>query len=77
MSTQPEPLDGTCPLQPTVYGGGRVPHRCPVCNGVGTVPDGFYNPPPTVDWGPQHVGTSTVPMREPCRACSGTGILWS
>lgn len=53
------------------------PYKCPVCDGIGTVPEGFYNRPPTVDWNPPHVGTSSVPVRETCRSCAGRGILWS
>ncbi len=48
------------------------PHRCPVCDGRGTVPLGFY------DGTMQHPGctTSSVPPTEPCRACS-QGLVWS
>ncbi len=42
----------------------RIPHRCPVCAGRGSVPCGFYTP-----W-----GNSTA--EDPCRSCGGTGILW-
>ena len=49
----------------------KTPHRCPLCNGTGFVPAGFYsaigvNSFPT---------TNTAP--EQCRSCSGLGILWS
>ena len=40
----------------------RVPYKCPVCNGAGTLP-----PNPNV--------TSTA--GETCRACKGEGIVWS
>lgn len=56
-------------------GGGKIimkPYECPVCHGRGTVPNEFYNPPMTHEYRP----TSTIPMRETCRACSGKGILW-
>ena len=48
----------------------RRPHRCPVCEGRGTVELGFYD-------GTQQLNqtTSTVPPMEPCRACSG-GVIW-
>ncbi len=47
------------------------PHRCPVCDGRGTVPLGFYDG--TVD----HSGTTTtVPHTENCRSCLGVGVLW-
>ena len=43
-----------------------TPHRCPVCNGVGKVPAGFYS-----------MGiASTTSMPETCRSCNGTGIIW-
>ena len=44
-----------------------TPHRCPVCNGVGKVPAGFYSMANAL--------ASTEP--EQCRACNGTGIMWS
>lgn len=48
---------------------GIKPHVCPVCNGNGKVPNGFYN---------QTSGyvssTSTTP--ETCQSCHGTGIVW-
>lgn len=39
--------------------------RCPVCNGVGSVPMGFYPP--------QGVGTTTTPQK--CRTCNGKGMV--
>ena len=43
--------------------------KCPVCEGRGNVPDGFYarQPPLAV----------TVPQTEPCRACGGRGLLFA
>jgi len=46
-----------------------VPHRCPVCNGNGLVPNGFYAQT-SGNWST----ASTVP--ESCRSCYGTGIVW-
>jgi DnaJ-class molecular chaperone len=46
----------------------RRPHRCPVCNGRGNLPHGFYNPNPT--------GLSDNTAEVQCRACGGTGIVW-
>lgn len=40
-------------------------NRCPVCNGVGMVPAGFYS------MGDATTGTAP----EPCRSCNGTGYL--
>lgn len=45
------------------------PYRCPVCNGNGKVPNGFYNQT-SVYWS----STSTAP--EICRSCNGSGIVW-
>lgn len=48
----------------------NTPHRCPVCNGNGIVPSGFYLQ--TIgDW----TSYSTIP--ESCRSCFGCGIVWS
>ena len=57
-------------LYPTVtpYIPPTLPYRCPVCQGRGSVPIGFYN----YDGG--GMSTSTTP--EICRACGGRGIVW-
>ena len=47
------------------------PYRCPVCGGVGMMPQSFYNPSP---FGPP--STTGGEMRVPCRACGGRGIVW-
>ena len=46
-----------------------APHRCPVCNGNGLVPNGFYMQTSG------HWSTSSI-TPEPCRSCGGTGIVW-
>jgi DnaJ-class molecular chaperone len=44
------------------------PFRCPICNGNGLVPGGFYN---------QTSGFSmSTNVSEQCRACNGTGIIY-
>ncbi len=48
---------------------GQTPHRCPVCNGRGIVPNGWYSTTEQ-SW----TTTSTTP--DQCRSCSGTGVLW-
>ncbi len=48
---------------------GRAPYRCPVCNGNGMVPNGFYSST-TGQWG------STATSAEECRSCRGTGVVW-
>jgi hypothetical protein len=45
-----------------------IPHCCPVCNGKGNVPQGFYN---MNDSAP-----STCTNPEICKSCYGSGILW-
>lgn len=46
-----------------------IPYKCPVCLGRTIVPAGFYTS--TGDtW-----TSGSVP--ESCRACSGTGVIWS
>ena len=47
-----------------------VPHRCPVCNGNGLVPNGFYMQTSG------HWSTSSI-TPEMCRSCGGTGIVWA
>lgn len=46
------------------------PYRCPVCNGNGIVPCGFYSQTSGV-W------STTSVMPETCRSCNGTGIVWT
>lgn len=47
---------------------GAAPHRCPVCNGTGLVPLGYYQTEPYI--------TTTGISNESCRTCSGSGIVW-
>ena len=45
-----------------------TPHRCPVCEGNGIVPNGFYN---------QAIGQWTTSIApDVCRGCNRTGIVW-
>ena len=44
------------------------PHRCPICDGRGIVPGGFYNAT-----GETWTATNAA---EPCRACNGIGIIY-
>jgi len=46
----------------------KKPHLCPVCNGKGTVPRGFYEHGDFV--------SSTNAGPEQCKACLGQGIVW-
>jgi DnaJ-class molecular chaperone len=45
-----------------------APYRCPICDGRGIVPGGFYNS--------TNVCSVSYRSTEPCRACNGTGVLW-
>ena len=43
------------------------PHRCPICNGTGRVPFGFYG---------FSSGSSVWVYDQMCKTCDGTGIVW-
>lgn len=45
-----------------------TPYVCPVCVGRCTVPGGFYSF--VTD------SLTAIPLRETCRSCTGTGIVW-
>jgi hypothetical protein len=45
------------------------PYLCPICNGHGIVPGGFYTA-----MGPYSTSNT---ISEICRLCGGNGILWS
>ncbi len=47
----------------------RAPFRCPICNGKGIVPNGFYS-------SAEGYGTTTDATPETCRTCNGEGIVW-
>jgi hypothetical protein len=49
----------------------RIPYRCPVCDGKGLVPNGFYRAVGMNEWG------SSSASPETCRTCKGIGIIWS
>lgn len=46
------------------------PFRCPICNGTGFVPIGFYS-----NTSGECAASETV--TENCRSCDGTGIVWN
>ena len=46
-----------------------TPHCCPVCNGTGRVPNGFYR-------AVLGYGTTTNATPESCLSCMTTGIVW-
>ena len=45
------------------------PYRCPICNGTGLVPGGFYQ---------SAIGGTAISSvsAEKCRQCNGGGIIW-
>jgi hypothetical protein len=45
------------------------PFRCPVCNGSGIVPVGFYH-----SVSGSYLSSNAGP--DTCRSCNGTGIIW-
>jgi hypothetical protein len=54
----------------TGYQASKAPHRCPVCEGKGNVPNGFYSAIGVEVW------SSSSIMPEACRSCDGTGVVW-
>ena len=48
-----------------------IPHKCPVCDGMGLVSKPPYIAGDQSEW----VTSSIGPY--PCRACGGSGIVWS
>ena len=48
----------------------QQPYKCPVCEGRGVVPQGFY------DVLPGFVGSTTSTAPETCKTCGGSGIIW-
>lgn len=60
---------GDYPMQPSVWPPPVLPgpHRCPICDGKGTVPIGFYGG----DVSGVYLGSLLM-----CRACEGKGIVW-
>lgn len=55
-------------MQIMLYQYSIQPYKCPVCEGRGLVPQGFYNLHLT------GISGSTAP--ETCKTCNGQGILW-
>lgn len=47
-----------------------IPHKCPVCNGAGTISGPPYVAGDQPTWG----DSGTQPY--PCPACEETGIIW-
>lgn len=47
--------------------GAKSPHKCPVCEGRGTMQHGFYS---------HGINSTTAINYETCRTCGGTGVLW-
>lgn len=47
-----------------------APYRCPVCEGKGKVPNGFYTAIGVESWATSDITPDT------CRSCNGTGVVW-
>lgn len=47
----------------------KAPHRCPVCDGKGHVPPGFYDVVPGIPM-------SNDLGLDRCKSCAGAGIVW-
>jgi hypothetical protein len=71
------PEGNTAPYEPqtTYYTSPQIPHKCPICNGRGVVPSGFYSGTDYIDEYGNLLWTSSDAV-EKCRACDGTGIIW-
>lgn len=46
----------------------KMPFKCPICDGVGQVPGGYYTRVGVNTW-------SSTTVSEPCRSCNGSGIV--
>jgi len=46
------------------------PFKCPICNGTGNVPGGFYESVGDGEW-------ASTRLADECRKCEGKGIIWS
>lgn len=54
------------PAQPTFFSYPKIPHKCPICEGRGNVPFGFYGRS-EVEGGPTEL----------CRQCEGKGVIYT
>ena len=54
---------------PMYFGEESKPYCCPICNGKGIVPNGFY-------LGTSKTWTTPNATPEKCKSCNGTGIVW-
>jgi hypothetical protein len=66
--------EGHCPAVTSVWTSpvSQIPHRCPVCEGRGIVPHGFYVSPSNQQ---TYLSSSAAP--EVCKSCAGTGVIFS
>ena len=57
------------PISERYYGGTQViPHKCPICQGRGTMPADFYEMSD-----PTAINTCPVP----CKSCQGKGVIFA
>ena len=65
------PVVGVVVPVPTSVGqSGKLPHKCPVCDGSGLV-----SRPPNIAGDVSGWSGSGTPTY-PCRACTGSGVVW-
>jgi hypothetical protein len=72
MERYPDPIEGWARpafMQEEVSETMSKPFKCPVCNGCGHVPTGFYS---NATGG----GTSNTTAPDTCRTCHGSGVIW-
>ena len=71
-------VPGKIEFVPNKNWSGSTPHTCPVCKGRGTVPEGFYKEQHPMGFVLEPSMTyTTLPKRDNCKSCQGTGIVWS
>jgi hypothetical protein len=60
---------GDCGKHGNLFMTSRTVHRCPVCEGRGYVPNGFYRSFAGSSW------TTTSIQPETCKSCEGKGYV--
>lgn len=50
---------------------GKIPHKCPVCDGAGLV-----SRPPNIPGDQRSWDGSSAGFPYSCKACNGTGVVW-
>ena len=63
-------LESATKFKLKLIGATREPHRCPVCQGNGLVPNGFYRQT-------SRAWSTSDATPEQCKSCAGSGLVWS